>query len=170
MAKKKIRKVKLASLIVVGEGPIDAAFLSHMKIVYDGRETGQSIRITAGDGGCPKDVIKSAIQNRQAEYDKKYVLIDSDITVTDVDFSYARKNGVNIIQSTPVCLEGMLLEVLGERPARTNQGCKEKLHPKLSGLPTCKHSYAVLFTKKVLDKSDKVPIIELKLLMQNKTK
>jgi len=36
----KKKHLKLASLIIVGEGPHDKAFLLHMKDLYDSRNTG----------------------------------------------------------------------------------------------------------------------------------
>jgi len=161
------KRLKLASLIIVGEGPHDKAFLSHMKDLYDARSTGQKIKIETADGGSPKDIIRSAIKNTHINYDRRYVLMDSDIPLSEQDTKYAKKNKIIIIQSSPTCLEGMLLEILGQNPPITNLKCKSKLHPQLSGEPTEKSSYSQKFTKTVLDSSPKSQIIDLRKIMAN---
>jgi len=50
---KRNRKVKLSSLIVVGEGPHDKAFINHMKDLYDNRTSGQKVKVESADGGSP---------------------------------------------------------------------------------------------------------------------
>lgn len=55
--------------------------------------------------------------------------------------------------ATPVCLEGMLLEVLKF---------------KVVDRATNKESYATLFTKPVLDETDKEAIVSLRELLANK--
>ncbi|MBE0471465.1 MAG: hypothetical protein IBX55_18390 [Methyloprofundus sp.] len=166
MATKK-QRLKLASLIIVGEGPHDKAFLSHMKDLYDNRSTGQKIKIETADGGSPKDIIRSAIKNKHINYDQRYVLMDSDIPLSEENKKTAKKNKITIIQSTPICLEGMLLEILDQNPPNTNQKCKSMLHRQLSGDPTEKSSYSQKFSKTVLDSSPKLQIIDLIKIMAN---
>jgi hypothetical protein len=170
MAKKKQRRIQCSSLIVVGEGPHDKAFISHMKSLYDTRNTGQTVKVESATGGSPITIVKSALKNKHADYDRKYVLMDSDVEISQKCLSYAKQNKVTIILSTPVCLEGMLLEVLGRRVAEgtTNSECKRRLHPELSGEPTCKDSYSTLFTLSVLNETKKVTIVNLRELLSNK--
>jgi len=144
---KKIRRIKLSSLIVVGEGPHDGAFLSHMKDLYDSRLTDQKVKIASADGGSPKDILNTVIKNRHIAYDRKFVLMDSDVALTQKDRELAKRNKIVIYHSEPICLEGMLLDILNENIPATNKACKASLHPKLSGLPTEKSSYSDLFTE-----------------------
>ncbi|MCL1095983.1 hypothetical protein [Shewanella kaireitica] len=138
-----------------------------MKTLYDDRETNQHVTIKAGSGGSPKDVIDCAIQVREAEFDKKYVLIDSDVKVEQKDFDKARVHKVVIIQASPICLEGMLLEVLGCKAGKTNKACKAALKPHLTGTSTSKTSYAKAFPKAVLDKTTKPQIVSLRKIISN---
>ncbi|TOB29846.1 hypothetical protein, partial [Vibrio parahaemolyticus] len=69
--------------------------------LYDNRNTGQKVKVESADGGSPRDILKSALKNRHADYDKKYVLMDSDVAVSQQDRDFARKNRIEIIQSTP---------------------------------------------------------------------
>ena len=165
---RKPRKVKLSSLIVVGEGPHDKAFINHMKGLYDHRESGQRVKVESADGGSPRDILKSAVKNKHAEYDKKYVLMDSDVPISQQDRDYAEKKRIEIIQSTPVCLEGMLLDALGLSVPNGNNECKQVFHRMLSGPPTEKDSYSQLFTKKMLNATTKKQLVTLKELLSNK--
>ena len=84
MAKKRsIKKVQLATLIVVGEGPCDKAFLAYMKSLYDVKETGQKVKLDAADGGNPSIMLKDMDRKyKHADYDKRVLFIDSDGEVT----------------------------------------------------------------------------------------
>lgn len=157
--KKKVRKVK-STLIIVGEGGVDYAFLKYMQGLYD-RNVNRKITIRAGDGGSPADVIHAASKRRDIGYDERWILIDSDIELTLEDKKLAGKRKVHIIQSEPVCIEGMLLKVLGKEVPSTNSKCKKVLHPLLSSHPTKPQSYAKLFPKSVLDETAVKTITEL---------
>jgi len=165
---KKTRHVVKTSLIIVGEGAHDHAFLSHMKDLYHNGMTNQSVKIEPADGGSPKDIIDVAIKKSKiADYDKRYVLMDSDIPVSTEERLHAKKKKIVLLFSEPICLEGMLLEVLGEKAPATNKACKDKLHPQLAGKPTEKQSYRVKFPKPVLDTTMKQTIVDLRKLIAN---
>jgi len=167
MAKRKPPKPKL-TVLIVGEGPHDKAFLNHMKSIYDGRETGQKVTVGSADGGSPSDIIKSTLRKRHhAHFDRRFILMDSDVGISHKDRKRAKSAGIELVISSPVCLEGMLLEILGEASFDTNQGCKDALHPQLSGRPTAAKSYAEKFTKPILDGSGKDQIITLRNVIGN---
>ena len=125
------------------------------------------MRIEAADGGSPGDILKSAIKYKQAAYDRKYVLMDSDVALTQQNRDFAEKHKIQILQSCPICLEGMLLEVLCQRAPTTNKACKAALHPQLAGSPIVKSSYSILFTKPVLDETTKKTIKVLRRVLLN---
>lgn len=165
----RMRKAKLATLIVVGEGLHESAFLRHMKNLYDDRHTGQTVKIDSADGGSPLDIIKTTTRKyRHADYDRRYVLMDSDVSIRQQDYDAARKARIKLVISTPVCLEGMLLEVVGQRAPLTNMACKAALHPQLTGSPVETYSYAKLFPKTVLDSTRKEQIVTLRAVIANK--
>lgn len=69
------------SMLLVGEGAADAAFLHHTKSVYlDGiRDSGIKIVIKSAYGGSPAEVLKyAAMQAKRGSYDVKGVLLDRD--------------------------------------------------------------------------------------------
>lgn len=165
----KIRKVKLATLLIIGEGTHEKAFLLHMKSIYDG-ENNQTIKVDAASGGSPIEIIDETLRKyNHADYDKKVILLDADVTIRQQDRDKARKHKIELIVSNPICLEGMLLELLGHNVTAYSSAiaCKNRLHPLLSGLPTKPSSYAQIFPKSVLDTTTKDQIVRLKNLMSN---
>lgn len=169
MAKKRQHKVKLATLLIVGEGPIDEAFIRHMKSLYDGPNTGQKLKVTSADGGSPSDIINTTQRKyRHAAYDKCFILLDEDVIISQQDRDKARKANIGLIISTPICLEGMLLNIL-DRPVPTKNAtaCKKVLHPQLSGDPTRPESYDKLFPKPVLQNTPVKQILQLRKLIEN---
>ena len=161
------RKIQLATLLIVGEGAHDKAFLNHLRDLFDGRETGQKIKVQSADGGSPRDIIKVAIRSRHAAYDRRIVFMDSDVAVTESDKTYAEKHKIDIILCEPLCLEGMLLEMLGESVPYDCNACKRILHPKLLDVPTKKESYRELFPQNLLELSEKIQIKKLIRIIKN---
>jgi len=165
----KIRKVKLATLLIVGEGAHEKAFLQHMKLIYDG-ENNQAVKVDAVSGGSPIEMIDDTLRKyNHAEYDRKVILLDGDVTIRQQDRDKARKHKVELIVSEPVCLEGMLLDVLGHKVPEFSSAadCKKRLHPLLAGEPTKSVSYAKCFAKDVLDSTVKEQILRLIKLISN---
>lgn len=166
---KKIRRIKLATLLIVGEGAHEKAFLQHMKSLYDG-ETNQTVKIDAASGGSPIEIIDETIRKfNHADYSRKVILLDSDVVIRQQDRDKARKNKIELIVSYPVCLEGMLLEILGQKVPDHASGtdCKRRLHSLLQGEPTNPKSYERLFPKCKLDTTTKEQIIRIKNLICN---
>lgn len=92
MTSTRLRKVKLATLMIVGEGAHDCAFLKYLKQLYDVRGSGQKVTIQAGDGGSPSSIINATIRkSRHTEYDRTYILLDEDVEITQQDWELAKK-------------------------------------------------------------------------------
>ncbi|MDA9557265.1 hypothetical protein N9R79_07165 [Vibrio sp.] len=134
MAKRKAKKVNLTTLLIVGEGIHDKAFINHMKDCYDERQNGQRVKVESSDGGSPRNILMSAHKAKEADYDRRFVLMDADVPITQQDHAYAKKHNITIIISNPICLEGMLLDVLGIKPGTNSDGCKVKIRPYLGGV------------------------------------
>lgn len=165
----KTKRVKLTTLLIVGEGIHEKAFLQHMKSIYDG-ENNQTVKIDAASGGSPIEIIDDTIRKyNHADYDKKVILLDADITIRQQDWDKARKNNIELIISSPVCLEGMLLAILEYRVAEFSSAtdCKKRLHQLLSGDPTKSSSYAQSFSKSTLDSTTLNQIVRLRNLIGN---
>ena len=156
------------SLLIVGEGAQDRAFVEYLKSLYDGRETGQTVKVKAGDGGSPGDLLEKMIRRYQhIAHDRRVLLLDDDVQISGTARATARRHGIEMILSSPVCLEGMLLEVLGEPVPLKAQSCKSSLHPMLDGHPAEKRSYERSFPQSLLDQSANPALIRLRMLISN---
>ena len=166
MAKRKSRTVNKTTLLVMGEGEHDKAFLSPMKGIYHERRSGSKITLDFSSGESPHDIIKDTVKkNHHVGYDQIFILMDSDVPVNQQDIKVAKDSGITILYSKPLCLEGMLLSVLGQNTPHTAQKCKSALHPQLSDNPALPKSYEPLFAKPVLDQSLHATIKQLRALL-----
>mgnify|MGYP001167344237 CR=1 FL=1 len=149
MAKKKVvRRTISKTLLLVGEGYAEKAFLSHLKSLFSNGVFKITI-VTAGGKG-PEHVISHAISCKKCDgYDFVIVLLDTDIQWPRTHVQKAMSAGLNLVGSDP-CLEGLLLDVIGHAKSPTNSGCKKLLHPILSGSCTERDSYAEAYTHVVL--------------------
>lgn len=163
------RHTKKTTLIIVGEGLHEKAFLAHMKELYDRRDSGQTIKLDTANGGSPHDIIKATIKKvSHRSYDRKFILMDSDVAIVPKDLQLARNKGIQVLLSEPFCLEGMLLDILSLSVPDNAIDCKKKLHPLLDGSPTLPQSYASQFPKPVLDAAEKQTIADLRLVLSNR--
>lgn len=147
-------KLQLTTLLVVGEGQDDKAFLEHLKSLFCPRRCGKKVTIERGNGGSPWNIIEHAIRkNMNKSFDQKIILIDEDVPPNDSSIKKAKKNKFSIIIWRPQCLEGALLETLGEKVTEGMKSCRLKklLHPRLNGCHTDKAAYAELFTQEVVE-------------------
>lgn len=164
--KRKLKRTLLSTLIIVGEGAHEKAFLSHLKELY-AQNTGQRVKLDSADGGSPEDIIRTTIKKtKHVAFDRKFILMDSDIEIDAKTLAMAKQAKITIIKSEPLCLEGMLLNMLGEQVPNSSQKCKSKLHPKLNGNPAYKESYKILITESLLNNCNIIQIQELIKIMK----
>lgn len=149
---RQIRQTK-ETLLFVGEGFCEKAFLAHVNSVY-GKGTVKTKIVTAKGKG-PEHVINHAISCKKMDgYDRVAVLIGLDLVCSPRVLKEAKAKGIRIIGSEP-CLEGFLLDILGLPKSDTNAGCKKLFNPLLKGDPTDRDSYSPHFKKSVLDSARK---------------
>ena len=163
--RKEPRHLIRSTLLVVGEGADDRAFINHLKQLYCPRESGMSVKIEAGDGGSPGNVIAHAIRKYQGkDYDRRLFLLDADLPPNEAESKRAAKAGYAIILWQPQCLEGALLDALGETvaPHESSQQLKNRLHPRLDGRHTDARAYASLFTRQELDKARNAAVTQVR--------
>ena len=129
------------------------------------------MNVEAGDGGSAGVVISNAIRSfKHIDYDKRYIVLDSDLPPTSAEYKKALKEKYTIILWSPMCLEGMLLDTLKQKvnKTETSQHLKKRLQPQLSGPHTDAKSYAKLFTKQcVIDSSNQSLIDVLQAITEN---
>lgn len=149
MAKKKVVKRVKPTLLAVGEGHCEKAFLAHLKGLYSDGSVKISICTAKGKG--PEHIIKHAISCKKCDgYDSVIVLLDTDLEWPSALVSSIAGKGIILVGSEP-CLEGFLLDIIGVRKATSSAECKDQMHGMLDGPATDRDSYQVLFQKEILD-------------------
>ena len=151
MAKKKVSPRKLKqTLVFIGEGETEKAFLQHIKTLY--ADGSLKITVKSAGGKGPSNVIGDAIGTKDnSGCDQVAVLLDTDIPWPKTKVKQAQAKKIKLIGATP-CIEGLMLDIL-EQPQpipSNNTTCKARMHPQLSGKPTDKASYETLFTEQML--------------------
>jgi hypothetical protein len=115
------------TLLAVGEGKGDAAFLRHLRVLYCSDGNGVHVTVRSANGKGPGNVISTAIGIlRTQSYDKKLCLLDTDIDWTNQNKTDAKRKRIELVGSTP-CLEGLLLEILGRPTQDRSEKCKQQL-------------------------------------------
>ncbi len=165
MAQRK-RKVVVVTLLVVGEGADDKAFIKHIKSLFHSRSRdSKGPKIEAGDGGSADVIITNTLRTfKDTAYNTKLLVLDADLPPSPAKIRAAKENGFHIILWAPQCLEGALLDVLGEpvNTHETSQNLKKRLHPQLPRHHTQPEAYATLFTKPVLETTSNQSVIEVR--------
>ncbi|MAA72665.1 MAG: hypothetical protein CMI29_06965 [Opitutae bacterium] len=158
MGKKK-RPLK-ETLIIVGEGQAEVAFINHVKSLYG--VGNPKVKAKSAGGKGPSNVIGDAIGTLNCSgCDRVVSLLDTDIEWPKVKVKEAKKREIILIGSDP-CLEGLLLRILEKRVPPQSIDCKREMHPLLDGRETDKKSYAQLFSRVTLDSvRDKIEELDL---------
>lgn len=155
MAKKKkssSRRIK-ETMLFVGEGKAEKAFLLHLRSLYSVSTLKVLVKSAGGKG--PDNVIVDTISSfKNLGCDKASALLDTDIKWPKGKVKEAEQLRIKLIGSAP-CLEGFLLDILDQKKPNpcTNNACKALVHPQLDGKETEKESYKKLFTKAILDEA-----------------
>jgi len=115
------------TLLAVGEGKADAAFLRYLRGLYCSDRQGVSVTLRNANGKGPSNVISTAIGAlRIASFDQKLCLLDTDIIWTAKNISEAKRHKIQLIGAVP-CLEGLLLHILGKSVPTGSDECKRQL-------------------------------------------
>lgn len=168
MASRNNKRTVRKTLLIVGEGPDEKAFLGQLKSLYSKRfcreisllqseslystDSPKITLISANEKG-PENIIGEAIAHKRNHgYDKTVVLLDTDIEWKEKIIKQARKKEIVLVGSEP-CLEGLLLKILDKSVPDKSRNCKIQLQNMLPGKSTETRSYASLFPKELLDKA-----------------
>ncbi|MDV0512477.1 hypothetical protein [Citrobacter portucalensis] len=123
--KRKIRGTNKTKLIIC-EGISDKKFVERLKVVLHKRDCGFTVRVDQAAGGGPKSAILHAI-NYYGDYDFKSVFIDSDLPIPPEAKRAAINHRIDIFQSRPHCLEGLLLKMMGHNGEIMNTALAKEL-------------------------------------------
>lgn len=153
------------TLLIVGEGDSEKAFLRHLRSLYCAGGAGLAVTVCNAHGKGPENVVNHAArQTRVYSYDECVVLLDTDIPWTDKLKKDARKARVEMIGSIP-CFEGLLLSILGKRPPSLCTDCKKSIRELMDIDLTESQGYARHFPKAILDAA-RAKIVELDRLLK----
>ncbi|MFH1798593.1 MAG: RloB family protein [Candidatus Omnitrophota bacterium] len=153
--KRPVRRTK-KTILIVGEGSTEKAFLRYVKELYITRDMDISVNVECGSGGSPRNVVEKAIRLCGSRgYDKCFVLIDADVPLkTDKKLlsRMKRKPKIEILKSTP-CIEGLFLSVLDNLGNNSSDQCKSIFETTYlaSDKKTDKRSYERLFSREMLN-------------------
>lgn len=162
------------TILIVGEGPTEKAFLQYLKELYITRDYEFAVKIECGAGGSPCSVVQKAIRLRGSRaYDKCYVLFDADRSLeTDYKLSdrMNKRPRIEVLKATP-CIEGLFLAILKHpgfsQASSLSDNCKRDFHANYisEDKKMDKRSYAVKFSRTMLD-DHRVQVPELDLILK----
>ncbi len=140
------------TLLLVGEGDAELVWLGHLKRLYVARGAGLVVTLKNAHGKGAAHVVDVAIrQSRNAAFDAKAVLLDTDTDWTDKVRVRAKKEGVEIVAASP-CLEGMLLSAYGHQvEGRTSAKLKSDFVVKFGMTALDTRTYEQHFPRTFLD-------------------
>ena len=97
------------TVLLVGEGEAETQFIQHLKRLYVQRGSGVVVTIKNARGKGAAHAVDFAFrQSRNAAYDVKAALLDTDTDWNDKTRASARKAKVHVMPCQP-CLEAVLL-------------------------------------------------------------
>ena len=103
------------TILIVGEGPTEKAFIQYLKEMYITREMDIAVKVECGSGGSPRSVVEKAVRLKGSRaYDKCFVLIDADLPFDpdgELERRMRKKPHIEMLKTTP-CIEGLLLAIL----------------------------------------------------------
>ena len=110
----KARRYVRRTVLLVGEGYAEVAFIEHLKALYVARGSGLVLTVKNARGKGALHVVDVAIrQSRNAAFDVKAALLDTDTDWNDKTQAIARKAKVQVVPCNP-CIEAMLLSLHGD--------------------------------------------------------
>lgn len=116
-----------ATLLIVGEGHTEAAFLKHLISLYCQNRQGPKVTVRNAWGKGPENVVKTVIAHcKRAEYDQTAALLDTDLTWTPALKNKARKNSITLIGNSP-CIEALFLRLHDRIPPDSSDDCKRQI-------------------------------------------
>ena len=162
MSQLKQSRVQIKTLLLVGEGLDEEAFLKYLSSKLVTRGAGLKVTIKNAKGKGARHVIDWTIrQSGIAHYDNVAALFDTDTDWTISVEQQARKHKILLLKSDP-CFEAMLLRMLGITPELDPKKLKKQFAPFVNNGSTLKENYAEHFSPEQLKaRQQSEPTIEL---------
>ncbi len=135
------------TLLIVGEGYHEEAFLSYVKKLYAPRGCGLSVTIKNARGKGAQHVIEWTIrQIANTDYDMAAALLDTDTDWSEAIAKRAKIKKIQVLKSEP-CFEALMLRLLDINPVGDAKALKKQFAPFVNHDATqCDH-YKIHFTE-----------------------
>jgi len=152
------------TLLLIGEGLHDEAFLTHIKHHCAPRGSGLVVTVKNARGKGALNVVNFAIRQRKnVDYDACAVLVDTDTDYNENVEILAKNNRIRLIASDP-CIEALLLRSIGKRLGKASQ-LKAQFAPYVANDPTSPQNYEENFGIEKLKEASKNEVAIRELLM-----
>lgn len=162
MKKRRIKQRK--TLLIVGEGDTEVAFLNYLKRLYCQGDNTVKVTVKNAYGKGPEHVLEHAQRcQRSVAYDKVAVFLDTDIPWTNELLRQAKKHEIMLIGNTP-CIEGLFLRLLNKLVPDRSEDCKTRIKKILNKNLLLADAYENWCLKDLLEK-EKTNIQELENLI-----
>lgn len=138
------------TLLIVGEGYTEEAFLNHVKQLFAPRGCGLQVTIKNARGKGAQHVIEWTIkQTANTAYDTVAAMLDTDADWSPAVAKRARIKKINVLKSEP-CFEALMLRLLGQTPSGDAKVLKKQLAPYVNNDATRRENYAAVLTDECL--------------------
>ena len=135
------------TLLIVGEGRHEEAFLKHVKQLFVQREGDLKVTLKQAGGKGAQHVIDWTVrQTANTSYDQVAALLDTDTDWNPSVAKKARQKKIAVLTSD-TCLEAMLLRIVGKVPVGDAKSLKKQFAPYVNQDATCHENYAEHFGK-----------------------
>jgi hypothetical protein len=133
------------TLLIVGEGYDEEAFLNYLKYLYVPRGCGLSVTVKNARGKGAHHVIDwTARQIANAHYNAVAALLDTDTDWNAKTEKLARTNKIQVLKSEP-CFEAMMLRLKGQSAIGDAQVLKRQFATYVNNDTTRRENYAQNF-------------------------
>ena len=142
------------TVLIVGEGYSEVAFLKHLKSLYVERNSGVSAKINNAYGKGARNVVSVACKlSTNANYDLVAALFDTDTDWTTEVARLAEDRHITTLWVKP-CFEAFLLQIHGENTVGlTTSKLKRKLKNKFGYDASDNDLYTKNFSKALIEKA-----------------
>ena len=139
------------TLLIVGEGRHEEAFLNHVKQLYVQRGCGLAVTIKNARGKGARHVIDwTARQIANAEFDVVAAMLDTDQDWSPAVAKLAKSRKIRVLASEP-CFDAVMLRLLDKAAVGDAKALKKQLAPYVNHDPTLSPNYAEHFGKACLE-------------------
>lgn len=139
------------TLLIVGEGYAEEAFLNHVKRLYAPRGCDLSVTIKNARGKGARHVVDwTRRQIANVDFDSVASMLDTDQDWSEPVAKQARTAKILVLKSEP-CFEALMLRLLGQSDAGETKVLKKRFAPYVNGEPLRAENYATHFGKGLLE-------------------